>query len=126
MSLNYFSSSLVPDGTNVISTINLSSLVTALQTVFPGDTYFDSTAKIGYVYVTYLHSAGRQRKKVIHDPTTHTGIVQWSSTARDGTWQKYSIKVFDKDSAYDTLSRANIGTSEDITHSGGITLLNIS
>lgn len=126
MSLSYFDRTSVNDGTSATSTINLSAMVTALQTAYPGDTYFDSTTKIGYVYVYYNHTAGRQVKKVVHDPITHTGTAQWSSYAKDGTWQKNQIKVFDKDGAYDILYRANIGTAQDITHASGKTNLNIS
>jgi hypothetical protein len=40
MSLNYFDRATVADGTSAVSTINLNSLVTAIQTKGT-DTYFD-------------------------------------------------------------------------------------
>jgi len=125
-SLNYFDRSSVGDGTNALSTINLSSLITAVQMAYPGDTYLDSTSEIGYVYVYYTHTGNRQQKKIVHDPVTHMGLVQWSIYAQDGTWEKNKVKVFDKDGAYDVLFRNNIGTAEDITHISGRAYLNIT
>ena len=126
MSLSYFDSTTVNDGTNVTSHLNLASLVTALQTVYPGDTYFDTTSEIGSVYVYYQHIDGRQIKKIVHSPLTNSGSVQWSSFARDGAWQKNRIKVFDKDGATNTLYRTHIGALEDLDHTSGIMSLNIS
>jgi hypothetical protein len=125
MSLNYFDSTSVSDGTVAWSTINLGSLVTAIQNK-AADTYFDSTSKIGTVYVYYLHQDGRQQKKIIHDSTAHQAYVSWSTNARDGTWAKDQLKIFDKDGAITYLYRSDIGTSEDLTHSGGQTTLNNS
>lgn len=125
MSLNYFDRTSVSDGTAAYSTIDLSTVVSTIQGL-GADTYFDSTAKIGTVYVYYTHEDGRQQKKLIHDSTAHQAFVSWSSNARDGTWQKTRLKVFDHDGAIVYLERATIGTSEDLTHSGGQTTLNNS
>jgi len=126
MSLSYFDSSSVDDGVNALSYIDSSSLITAIQTAYPGDTYLDSTAELGYVYVYYEHTGGRQQKRIVHDPTNHEGLVQWSSFARDGTWEKNRIKVLDKDGAYNILYRSDIGSSEDLTHNLGSMTLNNS
>lgn len=125
MSLNFFDRASVSDGTSAYSTINLGSLVTAIQTK-GADSYFDSTAKIGPVYVFYTHQDGRQQKKLVHDATAHQSFVSWTPNARDGTWQKTEIKAFDKDGAVSFLFRTNIGTGEDLTHSGGMTTLNLT
>ena len=87
MSLSYFDSTAVADGTNVTSNIDLTALVSAIQSASP-DTYFDSTDEIGYVYVYYDHTDGRQRKRIVHDPSTHLGTVQWSPNVWMGHGRK--------------------------------------
>jgi hypothetical protein len=124
MALNFFDRASVADGVSAQSTINLSSLVTAIQNKGV-DPYFDSTLKIGVVYVYYTHQDGRQRKKLIHDSVVHQSLVSWTSNARDGTWEKTGLKIFDKDGATTLLGRTDIGTGEDLTHSSGTTTLNL-
>lgn len=124
MALSYFSTSPVADNTSVTSTINHTELIAAIQTAFPGDIYFDTTSELGPVYVYYMHSAGRQQKRVVHDSENHQAQVQWGVYAQDGTWEKIKIKAFDKDGAVVILNRSNIGASEDLTHSGGQIYLN--
>ena len=119
-----FNVSSAGDGTVVYSSISPTSMISSIQAAFPGDTYFDSTNKLGKVYVTYTHQAGREQKVVIHDAVNHTGSVSWSPYALDGTWQKNKIVAFDRDGAQVTLNRAQIGTAEDITHSSGAIHLN--
>jgi hypothetical protein len=63
---------------------------------------------------------------LVHDATAHRASVSWSSNAHSGTWQKTGFKTFDTDGAVSLLTRVNIGSSEDLSHSGGITNLNIS
>ena len=122
--INTFDSSAVSDGLTATSTLNATALISSIQTAFPGNIYFDTAEEVGQVYVYYTHEAGRQEKRVVHDPVSHQGSVSWSAYAQDGTWQKSKIKAFDKDGATVTLSRTDIGTAEDITHSAGIIYLN--
>lgn len=123
-SLSSFNVPSAGDNTSVTSSVNPSALVSLIQSVYPGDTYFDSTSEVGPVYVYYTHSAGRQQKRLVHDPVNHQASVQWSSYAQDGTWQKTKIKAFDKDGAFVYLDRSSIGTGEDLTHSDGTIYLN--
>jgi len=125
MSISYFSQASVGDGTAVISTINRTDLVTAIQTHNP-DTYFDSTDEIGKVYVYFRHQDLRQQKKIVHSGTGLTGTVSWTLNAHDGAWEKYRVLAFDNDGAEHDLPRSIIGTGEDATHSGGVTTLNIA
>ena len=122
--ISYYSVASVLDGTYATSTIDTSNLVSAIQTASPGDTYFDTTGEIGPVYVYYLHEDGRQKKKLVHNTTSHQVPVSWSPYARDGTWSKSSIKAFDKDGAVIILNRSNIGSGEDLYHRDGTTFLN--
>lgn len=124
--LSYFNVASIADGTDATSTINRTLLVSTIQGATP-DSYFDSTDEIGKVVVYYLHQDGRQQKQIIHNEQTHQATVQWSSFARDGTWQKYKIKAYDLDGATFNLTRTYIdSTSNDITHSSGTMSLNIS
>jgi hypothetical protein len=124
VSLNYFDRSSVADSTSAYSKINTSSLVSKIQSINP-DTYFDSTDKIGTVYVYYTHQDGRQLKKLVHDSTGHQAFVSWTPNARDGTWQKTELKVFDKDGAITFVDHTSI-TGEDLSHSAGTTTLNVT
>jgi len=126
-SMSFFSDSSVADGTYTTSFINPVSLVSKIQSSSP-DNYFDSTDKLGQVYVYYTHEAGRQKKRLIHD---YDGAVMkasacWTSNARDGTWQKTSIFVYNKDGAYHELSRSVIGSAEDLDHTSGSIFLNVT
>jgi len=123
--LNYFDQASVVDGSSATSTLNLSYISSTIQSLYPGDTYFDSTEKIGPVYVYYTHQDGRQVKKLVHPAATHQSLASWSSYARDGTWQKTKLKIFDNDGASVLLDRSSIGASEDLTHSLGIMTLNV-
>jgi hypothetical protein len=122
--LSYFNVASAPNNTSVTSTIDSSALITRIQSVYPGDTYFDTTSEMGPVYVYYTHFAGRQQKRLVHDLINHQAPVQWSSYAQDGTWEKTKIKAFDKDGAFVYLNRPDIGTGEDLTHSDGTIYLN--
>jgi hypothetical protein len=120
-SLNYFDQTSVMDGTLAHSVMDLGNVVSKIQSINP-DTYFDSTNKIGTVYVYYTHQDGRQRKKLVHDSAGHQAPVSWTPNARDGTWQKTELKVFDKDGAITFVMSI---TGEDLTHSAGATTLNV-
>ena len=123
MAINFFSVGSVGDGTSVTSTIDQAALVAAISS----DTYFDSTNKLGYVIVYYTHQDGRQMKKLVHrlDPTNNLTVsVLWTNDARDGTWEKTQVRVYDKEGAEHNMTRADIGTLEDLTHSGGVMTLN--
>jgi hypothetical protein len=122
-SLSFFNASSVLDGTSVVSHVNLPELVTAVQ-ADSSDVYFDSTSKINTVNVYYGLQGGRQVKKIVHEGPDMTNSVSWSSWARDGTWQKVRVRVFDSDGAMHDIHRAVIGSSEDITHSDGTIFLN--
>ena len=124
MALNYFSAGTVNVGDTATSTVDSSALVTKIQTVTGGDTYFDTTSELGKVYVYYTHEDGRQMKKIIHNGPAFTGTTSWSAIARDGTWQKTRIKAFDADGAIVFLNRSDIGASEDLTKSGSVITLN--
>jgi hypothetical protein len=126
ISTSSFSDSTVADGTYTTSFINPASLVSTIQSSSP-DSYFDSTDKLGQVYVYYTHQDGRQQKRLIHnyDGAIMQAPVHWTSNARDGTWQKTSIVVYDKDGAYHELSRSVIGSTEDLDHTSGNIFLNV-
>ena len=123
MALNTFNTGSVTTDVDATSTIDSSALVTAIQNK-GADTYFDTTSELGKVYVYYTHEDGRQEKKLIHEGSPLTATVSWSQYARDGTWEKSQVKAFDHDGATTFLYRADIGTSEDLTHSDGTTTLN--
>jgi len=123
---NYYDRTSVNDGTSAQSTLNLSYISSTIQLLYPGDTYFDSTNKIGPVYVYYMHQDGRQVKRIVHPAATHQSLASWSSNARDGTWQKMKLKIFDNDGASVLIDRSSIGVSEDLTHSLGSMTLNIN
>lgn len=123
MALNSFSSSTVINNASVTSTLDASAIITTIQSMGP-DSYFDNTNQLGYVNVYYTHQEGRQIKRIVHDPVYHQGTVSWSPNARDGTWQKSMLKVFDLGGAENRILRAFISPSEDITHLDGTTYLN--
>jgi hypothetical protein len=121
--LSFFLESSVGDSTVVNSYLGLTELVRSIQAMGV-DSYFDSEAKIGQVSVYYTHQDGREQKRVFFYPD-HNASVSWSPLARDGTWQKTAIKVYDLEGAVTTISRAYIDpTVEDLTHSGGQIFLN--
>jgi hypothetical protein len=126
--LNFFLSSQAFDGTNVTSQVNLNVLVAAIQANF-ADPLLDTTAEVGPVYVYYTQTGtqpgnGRQTKRIVHGQDTHLAHVQWSTSALDGIWEKTKVKAYDKDGAYVILTRAMIGSDEDIEHAEGIMTLN--
>lgn len=124
-SMSFFSDSTVADGTNVVSYINKTILVNAIQSD-SSDNYFDSTDKLNKVYVYYTDPGNRELKSIRHeiDGTNLKGYVSWSPFAGDGTWQKIKVKAYDLENALHVLNRAAIGSGEDITHSSGIMHLN--
>ena len=122
--LSYFSQSLVSINTSATSLIDKSNIVNFVQIASGGDTYFDSTSKLSRVDVYYTHQAGRQNKKVFHLSPNFSNEVSWSTFARDGTWEKTKIKVFDQDGATYLLQRDSIGTSEDIIKTDSTVILN--
>jgi len=125
MPLSYFTEGTVADGEIATSKIDKADLVTAIQNKGT-DSYFDTEAELSKVYVYYYHEDGRQNKKIVHetDGSDLVGTVSWTSNARDGFWEKTKIKVFDHDGAVVFLNRSDIGTSEDLSHSDGSTILN--
>jgi hypothetical protein len=124
-SISYFDQATVSSDSTVISRINRSELITKIQSI-ETDTYFDSTAEITKVNIYYYHQDGRQKKKIVHAGPDLTGNASWTYNAHDGTWSKGRVKVFDSDGAIRYLFADTIGSSEDITHSGGQMDLNIS
>lgn len=123
--LSFFDSTSVTDGTPVNSYLSLSELVGMIQYIGT-DSYFDSENKIGKTVVYYNHESGREQKRLYFDQD-HTSSVAWSSLARDGTWQKTMIKVYDREGAISIIPRSYIdSTGEDIIHSGGQAILNES
>jgi len=121
--ISYFSQGSVADGTMVTSYINRDELVTAIQ-ADSSDTYFDTTDEINKVLVYYRDPGYRQNVMIIHEGAVPSGLVSWNSGARDGTWEKYRVIAIDSNGARHRLERTAIGTSEDITHSGGSMNLN--
>lgn len=124
-SISYFLVPSVADSTSVTSYINQPVLITAIQSDSP-DSYFDSSNKLGKVYVYYTHELGRERKKLVHVAPDFQAPVQWSPFAKDGTWQKTEVKAYDKNGAVHVLLRGSIGTDEDLDHTSGSTSLNIT
>jgi len=123
--ISFFDSTSVTDGTPISSYLTLSEVVGTIQGIGT-DSYFDSESKIGKVVVYYEHQSGREQKRLYFDQD-HTSSVVWSPLARDGTWQKTLVKVYDREGAVTTISRAYIdSTGEDLVHSGGQTILNVS
>ena len=123
--LSYFSTSSVNDNSVAVSYVNLTNIVTIIQSMGT-NTYFDSISKIRRVDVMYHHQNGRQKKTVVHLNANFLGLVSWSSFAQDGTWQKYAIKVYDEDGASMIIPYSVIGTGEDLTHTSGVMSLNSS
>ena len=76
------------------------------------------------VWLSDTHLLPWQRKKLVHDATSHRAYTSWTPNARDGTWEKTQLKVFDKDGAVTFINRPDI-ISEDLTHIDGTTSLNI-
>lgn len=97
------------DGVPVASTVSSSDLITAIADA----SYFDVAGKIKRVDVYYESADVRQRKIVSHFP--FSGSVTWTANADSGTWQKNLIKVWDQDEYCVIISRATIGSGEDVT-----------
>lgn len=124
-SANYFDATAVSDGSSVISNSYPEYLVEAIQNK-GSDAYFDTTSEISRAVVFYTHQDGRQNMRVVHTAPNHTARVSWPSGARDGTWQKTMVKVYDANNAMAILTRADMDSSHDLVHSGGTMLLNIA
>jgi hypothetical protein len=122
MSLSFFLQATVSDNTAVKSIINRQGIVDLIS----ADSYFDTTGEIGSAIVYYMHQDGRQQKRSLHtfDGSNLSCAIMWSNVARDGTWQKTRLRVYDNDGAEHIIERADIGAGEDITHSAGIMTLN--
>jgi len=122
MALSFFLQATVADNTSVRSVLNRQAIVDLIS----ADSYFDTTGEIGSAIVYYTHQDGRQQKRAHHsfDGSNISSDLTWSNVARDGTWQKARIRVYDNDGAEHIIERASIGAGEDITHSGGIMTLN--
>lgn len=124
-SSSFFSSGTVADGNAIISTVNNAFLVNLIQS-YVSDPYFNSTSELYEARIYYTHIDGRQKKMIRHILSNGllSGSVFWVVGAHDGTWQKTKIKVFDTNGASVQLSRAIIGTNEDLSHSLGVMTLN--
>ena len=120
--LSSFNTASAGDGTTVTSTINKTTIINAIS----ADSYFTDASQIGYVLVNYTHEAGRQNKILVHRAAGADLQAQtsWSADAKDGTWQKVWVKVFDLENAMHFMDRSSIGTGEDIVHSSGVMHLN--
>jgi hypothetical protein len=119
---NYFPTSSISDGTSTLTYVNGSVLISSIQNDST-DSLFGSVPRIGKVYVYYQN--GRQQKKIRYNSSL-VSSVSWSTNARDGTWQKTHIKVFDNDGAVHVLNRNSISVSEDLFHSNGAITLNVT
>jgi hypothetical protein len=115
----------VSTNTSIVSLVDKDFLVSKIQTASGGDTYFDSTSKLGSTIVYYVHQDDRQEKKIFHLFPNFSGLVSWSSFARDGTWEKFKVKAYDQDGAIYLLDRSSIGTGEDLVKSDGTVTLNL-
>ena len=124
VALNSFTQSTVSVDSTAVSNISRVALVAKIQAATGGDTYFDSTSKLGKVCVYYTHQDGREVKILTHTGLSLTGLIAWSDDAKDGTWQKNLVRVFDHDGAEVILNRLDIGTNEDLTKSGSTINLN--
>jgi len=123
-SKNYFSASSAAQGVSIISTIDGTALIEAIQSHY-ADTYFDATSKLSRVIVYYTQESGRQVKKIVHKGSPLTGTVSWGPYSLDGTWEKSRISVFDPDGATHELPRYYIGTAEDIVQVDGTMFFNV-
>ena len=122
--VNNFSSATATANQVVTSTVSKSDLISRIQASYT-DSYFDEESEINSVSVTYKHEDGRQKKIITHSTSSLTGQVSWGPVARDGTWQKDFIQVWDSNGATVALKRANIGTGEDIVMTDGTMALNV-
>lgn len=123
--INRFNVSSATAGQEVTSTIDKYNLISKIQAAGESgmDLYFTSS-ELKSVLVTYRHSDDRQRRTVIHTGSGLTGPASWSADAQDGTWEKYQVHAYDAAGAMVLLSRAQIGTGEDLTRSDGTMTLN--
>jgi hypothetical protein len=124
-SSNYYDTTSASDGSSVISHAYPEYLVETIQNK-GADTYFDTTSEISRAVVFYTHQDGRQNKRVVHTAPNYTASVSWPSGARDGTWQKTVVKVYDTNNAVAVLSRSDMDSSHDLIHSGGAMTLNVA
>ena len=124
-SSNYYDTTSVSDGSSIISHAYPEYLVETIQNK-GADTYFDTTSEISRAVVFYTHQDGRQNKRVVHTAPNYTAAVSWPSGARDGTWQKTVVKVYDTNNAVAVLSRSDMDSSHDLVHSGGAMTLNVA
>ena len=115
MAINTFNVSPQRNSVVVISTIDTSNLITAIQNDDP-DTYFDSASEFSQVDIFYTHEDGRQQKKIRHviQGSDLMGTVFWTTNAKAGNWLMTKIRAIDTDGAEHTLQRAAIGTDSDI------------
>jgi len=108
--------SLVPppqrDGTPVTSLIDSFALVT----ITDADPYFDNINKFERIDIFYADSSSREKKVVTHfwNGTQFSGQAAWSTTARDGTWQRSGAQCRDHDGAITYLTREQLGLEGDI------------
>lgn len=124
-SSNYYDTTSVSDGSSIISHAYPEYLVETIQNK-GADTYFDTTSEISRAVVFYTHQDGRQNKRIVHTAPNYTAAVSWPSGARDGTWQKTVVKVYDTNNAVAVLSRSDMDSSHDLVHSGGAMTLNVA
>jgi len=115
--ISYFSRDYVAVDQVCTASINLSVLVSTVQ-AHSADTYFDTTSKVGRVVIFYNQYEGRQVKKLSYESPSFTTNVSWSSYARDGTWEKNKVIVYNHEGATHTLPRSALGASEDIVRVG--------
>lgn len=115
--ISYFSQDTAAIDQVCTASINLSALVSTIQ-AHSADTYFDTTSKVGRVVVFYNQYEGRQVKKLSYESPSFATNVSWSSYARDGTWEKNKVIVYNHEGATHTLPRTALGASEDIVRVG--------
>jgi len=110
MPINTFSVTPQRNSVPVISTVNISYLISLIS-----DPYFTISTEFSRVDVIYVDPNIRQRKVIIHMGPSFTGIASWSPFAISGTWLKVKVRMRDTDGAISFLNRSQIGSGEDLT-----------
>lgn len=120
---NSFSSGTANPGETVTSTLDAGYVASLVQSEGT-DTYFDTAEEVGSAMVQYTHQDGRQRKRIFYAGPNLSGQTSWPSGARDGTWEKDLVTLWDYNGAKASITRSTIGSSEDIIITDGTATLN--
>jgi hypothetical protein len=114
VSLNYFRSTPLRDGREVISVINTPVLLADTAAAGGGD-YFDSTTKISRVDLTFYDSNSREKKTIIHIGGNLEGRKSWTTNSSPGLWRLTRVRVRDTDGAKLYIERSILGDIQDFT-----------